>query len=169
VPRSVNEGKLEMVNWVKSKNIKTVLDIGAGEGTYANIFRKNNIKLNKIDAIEIWSPYIKKYRLNKKYNNVFINDARNWNDFNYDLIILGDVLEHMTKEEAISLWDKCKSARYAIISIPIIYCPQGTCEGNPYEEHVKDDWSIEEVLSSFNNIVDYKGYETVGVFYAKFE
>lgn len=169
MPGSSKEGKLEIANWVKDKNIKTVLDIGAGKGTYANLFIENNIKLNKIDAIEIWSPYIKKYRLNKRYNNVFLDDARNWNDFNYDLIILGDVLEHMTKEQAISLWNKCKSAKYAIISIPIIHYPQGHYDGNPYEEHIKDDWSIEEVLSSFSNIIYYKGYETIGVFYAQFK
>ena len=47
-------------------------------------------------------------------------------DFDYDLVIFGDVLEHMTEEDAVKLWNKVsKQARAAIIAIPIIQYPQG--------------------------------------------
>ena len=76
----------------------------------------------------------------------------------------------MTKEEAIELWDKVsKTARYAIISIPIIHYPQGHEHGNPYEEHVKDDWSSEEVLETFSNIKEYKEFDITGVYIARFK
>jgi hypothetical protein len=41
-------------------------------------------------------------------------------------------------------------------------------DGNPYEEHVKDDWSHNEVLSSFTNIIDDWQGEVVGAYWADF-
>jgi hypothetical protein len=68
-------------------------------------------------------------------------------------VIAGDVLEHMTKEEALTvisnLLPRCK---YFIISIPIIKWPQDAVNGNPFEIHVKDDWSDKEALESFPSI-----------------
>lgn len=169
MPGSDPAGKVQTAQWVKSKNIKTVLDIGPGMGTYSNLFKQNGLKFDRIDGIEIWEPYINDYDLKNKYNNIFIEDVRVWEDFNYDLVIFGDVLEHMTKEESISVWKKTSMfAKYAIISIPIIHYPQGEWGGNPYEEHIKDDWSTKEVLETFSNIVNYEEYPVVGVFYAEF-
>ena len=68
----------------------------------------------------------------------------------FSVAIAGDVLEHMTKEEAIllvnHLLDHCKTV---IISIPIIHMPQGELDHNPFEVHVKDDWSHEEVVNTW--------------------
>jgi hypothetical protein len=170
MPGSVPEGKDLSMYWIKNKiNPQTVLDVGAGVGTYSLLFRKYDFVPKLLNAIEVWEPYIKEYELLNKYKNVFNVDVREWEDWNYDLVILGDVLEHMSKDEALTLWDKIsKQARYAIISIPIIDCPQGHEHDNPYEEHIKDDWTTQEVLKSFTNIIDHNEYSVVGVFLAKF-
>ena len=169
MPHSSEEGKVDTAEWVKKIDAKTVLDIGPGAGRYSDLFKENNITFEKINSVEVWEPYVSKYGLLDKYDNVFIEDARNWEDFNYDLIIFGDVLEHMTKEEAISLWNKAKKhAKYAVISIPIIHYHQDDVDGNPYERHIKEDWSTGEVLETFENITSYKEYPVVGVFYASF-
>ena len=56
----------------------------------------------------------------------------------------------MTKDEAIQLvetaLDHCDTM---IISIPIIHMPQDAVNGNPFEIHVKDDWSHDEVMSTW--------------------
>ena len=166
---SSSDGKKETAEWIIEKDIRTVLDVGAGSGTYAKLLEDNFIMVEKIDAIEIWEPYIEYNDLRSKYSNVFSDDVRNWNDFNYDLVILGDVLEHMTKEEAMSVWSRVSQmAKHAIISIPIINYPQGHEHGNPYEEHVKEDWSTDEVLKTFAGIINHEEYSVVGVFYATF-
>lgn len=54
--------------------------------------------------------------------------------------------------------------RAVIVCIPIIHYPQGEFEGNPYEAHVKDDWSVEEFVSTFDNIVSYGRESEIGVF-----
>jgi len=169
MPGSMDEGKDQIKIWIQQINPKTVLDVGCGKGTYSDIFKDLNMKPEKFDALEVWKPYINKYKLAEKYNNIINVDAREHKDWDYDLVILVDVLEHMTKEEAIAIWQSIsKQARYAIISIPIVHYPQGHEHGNPYEEHVKDDWTTEEVLKTFSNITIHKAHNVVGVFVAKF-
>jgi len=56
----------------------------------------------------------------------------------------------MTKDEAISLVDNIlNNAKVLIISIPIVHMPQDAYEGNPFEIHVKDNWSHEEILATW--------------------
>lgn len=163
------EGKVATLVWVMNNNIDSILDVGAGSGTYYELIRNHGVRVNKMDAIEVWKPYIEESNLLSKYDRVFQVDARVHDDYDYDLVILGDVLEHMTKDDAIALWSKVSGkAKHAIISIPIIHYPQGHLNGNPYEEHVKDDWTVAEVLETFPGIVDHQEYPTVGVFYATF-
>ena len=164
------DGKLDTLKFAVDNNVKTILDVGAGKGMYYDALEYYAHKrLHQFDALEVWEPYIKKYDLLSKYDNVYIEDVRAWDNFNYDLVILGDVLEHMTKEEAIEVWSRiCKQAKYAVISIPIIHYPQGESEGNPYQVHVKEDWTTKEVLETFDHIVDHIEYKVVGVFFAQF-
>jgi hypothetical protein len=96
-------------------------------------------------------------------------DVRGMNTFNYDLVILGDILEHMSELDAVSLWEKISSqAKCAIISIPIIHYHQDAINGNPYEVHVEEDWTIERVLEKFKGITEYKEFEVTGTFIAEF-
>jgi cyclopropane fatty-acyl-phospholipid synthase-like methyltransferase len=170
MPISSLDGKQLSMEWIKELGSKTILDVGAGLGLYYEFLKHEQVVFEKLDAIEVWEPYIEKYELKLKYNNVFNVDARQWNDWSYDLVILGDILEHMSKEEALTLWDNVsKHAKAAIISIPIIHYPQGHEHGNPYEEHIKDDWSSAEVLESFSHIIKHKEYDIVGVYLAIFD
>jgi cyclopropane fatty-acyl-phospholipid synthase-like methyltransferase len=145
-----------------------ILDIGAGSGTYSDALKSAGFS-GKIDALEIWQPYIDKFDLHSKYRKVYQADVRMFDDFSYDVVIFGDILEHMTKEQALDVWKKVSfQADCALIAIPIIHYHQGEIDGNPYEHHVKDDWSHEEVLSSFSNIVDSWQGEIVGAYWAVF-
>lgn len=151
-------------------NPKTVLDVGAGAGTYLNLVRDVLGKENtKVTGVEIWKEYIKFYMLKFRYDSLIETDVRTIEEFNYDLVILGDVVEHMSKEDAIILWDKIsKQAKYAIIALPTSYNPQGAVNDNPYEVHVKEDWSVKEVIDTFHGIVDYVDFSVQGAFIAKF-
>jgi len=172
MPGSANEGKVATAEWVleRNYNIRNILDVGCGWGTYRQLFRDFAVMVDKMDAIEVWTPYIEQYSLDKKYTNVYNIDARQNTNWNYDLVIFGDVLEHMTKEDAVKMWEQVsKQAKYAIISIPIIHYPQGHLEDNPYQEHIKEDWTVEEVLETFPGITEHNAYGVVGVFYATFD
>lgn len=150
-------------------NPRTVLDVGAGQGTYLDIVKSVSPDVVKVHAIEVWEPYIEQFNLRQRYDRVFRMDVREVVDFYYDLVIFGDVLEHMTEAEAIDVWRRVSSqARWAIIAIPIVHYHQDAINDNPYEVHVEEDWSEERVLDCFSNIVEYKIFEVTGTFIARF-
>lgn len=153
---SVEEGKDITLSWISEdpQSVKRVLDIGTGWGTYYNKFGTVNQVLGHAEwiGVEAYQPYIDKFRLETKYHKIINQDARTI-DYSglgeFDLVFAGDVLEHMTKEDAVKLVaDLQKTCRSIIISIPIIHLPQDA-DANPYQEHVKDDWTHEEVMETF--------------------
>jgi cyclopropane fatty-acyl-phospholipid synthase-like methyltransferase len=165
---SMPEGKPYAISKILEINPNSVLDVGAGRGVYATIMFPYLPQV-PFDAVEVWEPYIEKFNLKSKYRNIYTEDARTFDNFDYDLVIYGDVLEHMPKEDALDLWDKTsKQARYSLISIPIVHMPQKEIDGNPYEVHEEEDWSVESVLKEFHSIIEYKAFDQTGVFIAKF-
>lgn len=124
----------------------------------------------EVHAVEVWQPYIDQFNLVNRYNRLYSMDVRQMENFEYDLVILGDILEHMSEQEAIKLWDKIsKQAKYAIISIPIIHYHQDAINGNPYEVHVEEDWNTEKVLEKFHSIIEHVEFPVTGVFVARFK
>ena len=130
MPFSSNSGK----QFIASLNLKAdkVLDVGAGSGTYRELLNFGT----HWTALEIWEPYVHQYKLAQKYDEVILADARSFEFANkYDLCILGDVLEHMTEDEAKTVLSRARKAcQTVIVSIPLGHYPQGEYEGNPYEE-----------------------------------
>lgn len=165
---SMPEGKPYAIEKIVEINPSTILDIGAGRGAYATILYPY-LPRAVFDAVEVWEPYVEQFQLHKKYRNIFIEDARNHEDFSYDLVIFGDVLEHMPEKDAVDLWNRAsKQATFGLISIPIIHMPQEEIDGNPYEIHEEEDWSTELVLEKFHSIVEYKEFECTGIFIGYF-
>lgn len=147
MPSSSQSGKAS-IRWVMSKipTPKTALDIGCGEGTYAKMFPDL-----QWTGVEIWAPYQDKFKLKDLYPEFYVSDARTWTTGrSFDVCFLGDVLEHMTVEEAQSLLSKARRwAETVIVSIPIGHHPQGEWGGNPHEKHVVDHWTDEKVKEAF--------------------
>lgn len=174
MPTSSKQGKNEIVSWINSKDkFNKILDVGCGEGTYPTLLKKkcNTVKNTEWWGIEAWKNYIDQFNLKSKYNHIINEDVRkvDWNKMpDFDLIIFGDILEHMTKQESQTVISHAlKKTKYVLISIPIIFSPQGEYEGNPFEIHVKPDWSHDEVLNSFPNIIySWKGSK-IGVYILK--
>jgi SAM-dependent methyltransferase len=152
---SSKQGKSETANWVDNNkdSIDSILDIGAGSGTYYKLL--SPLKLFKWSAVEAWKSYIEEFKLEKKYDTVYNEDIRNfkWPE-HYDLVIAGDILEHISKQEAEEVVTKILDhTKTLIISIPITHMPQEAINDNPYEYHVKDDWSHQEVLDTWGNLI----------------
>lgn len=163
MPFSSESGK-RFVRYIFSKvpNDK-VLDIGCGSGTYAKMFPKS-----EFTGIEIWEPYNEKYGLYDLYKSLHFQDAIT-TDYvslgSFDVAILGDVVEHMTEENAKSVFDKLKSvADTIIISIPIGDYPQGEYEGNPYEAHITNNWTQGRITEVFGKPDYAKIDNEIGIF-----
>lgn len=164
MPFSSNAGK----NYIREKlaeiKPKKVLDVGAGAGSLLKRYRRNG---QKWTAVEIWAPYITKYKLDEQYTVVINEDARNveYGEDQYDVAFAGDVLEHMEPQEAAVLLSKLRrAARVVIVSIPIGKYPQGEYDGNPYERHVKDDWCVQDVMHILGHTDEYEVTMPVGTF-----
>mgnify|MGYP003563409188 CR=1 FL=1 len=172
MPYSAGENRSFVRDFVVENKIGSVLDVGPGAGMYADMFSDLPFALKRIDAIEIWEPYIDRFNLQSKYDLTIVGDVRDnitWETGKWDLIIFGDVLEHMTEDEALSVWTKASYvADWGLISVPIIHYPQGEAEGNPYERHVQEDLNpqkIEELFGPFNR---KELYSETGTFIKRF-
>jgi predicted TPR repeat methyltransferase len=163
MPTSSIWGKSQTVEWIRTHDaeIDRILDIGVGAGTYFNLLSRDNGLAKNAEwvGVEVWEPYIQKFDLTSKYNKIINQDVRtiNWKELgHFSIAFAGDVLEHMTKEESICLVNNILDCTNTlIISIPIIYYPQGEYDGNPYEEHIKPDWSHTEMLDTWHNLITH--------------
>lgn len=141
MPTSYQLYKDSIKNWIL-ENVSLdakILDIGAGCGTYSDLLRGYGYKM---DAIEIWEPYIKKYNLKDKYDVVMemdVLDVYAPTLQNYDMCILGDILEHLNiKDGQRLIKDISKHCKYFIVAIPY-QMEQGEHEGNIHETHLQPD------------------------------
>lgn len=150
----------------KKDEIKNILDLGPGQGTYYSLLHKQ-LEGSVWHGVEVFLPYIIQFRLEYYYNRIYHTDVREFiPEQDYDLIIAGDILEHMTKEQAIELVDKMlEKTKYFLISIPIVHWPQDAINNNPYEIHIKDDWSDEEMRQTFGDkIINSFAGSHIGVY-----
>lgn len=132
---------------------KSILDIGIGYAKWGHLFReyfdiikaeddfsfyqKENWQTT-IDGIEGYEPYITpmhKYL----YNNIYLgNMLEIINQVgNYDLIFIGDVIEHVAKDDGIRFLKNClnKANSALIVTTPAIEVEQGALCDNDYENH----------------------------------
>jgi autotransporter strand-loop-strand O-heptosyltransferase len=128
-----------------NKNIK-ILDVGPGVGTYSNLLKPLGYKL---DCLEIFEPYVEKYDLHSKYENVYVGDITQFDFSNYDFIIIGDVLEHISVEDSKIILEKIENNNQnCLVAVPFL-CEQGTMEDNIHETHLQPDLTNELVLERY--------------------
>lgn len=141
-----------------------ILDIGAGAGAYSCLKEK----YKNVDAIEIWEPNVFKNRLAMKYDCVYAMDVMNFdfNKYDYDLVILGDILEHLSIEDAQTLIDRMKKAgvKNGLIHVPFQF-EQGPIYGNNYEIHKQPDLTADIVSKRYPSFSPIKILNWKGVYF----
>lgn len=144
-----------------------ILDIGAGCGTYSDLLRGYGYKM---DAIEIWEPYIEKYNLKDKYDNVWNWDVMNmpvssYDD--YDFFIMGDILEHLSADEAQWLLSSLRlKGKKFLVAVPY-EMEQGEHEGNKYETHLQPDLTPDIMKQRYPDLELLYGNEYYGYYINK--
>ena len=164
MPISSPEGKDWTLSKIRELAPGSLLDVGAGAGTYARLLAGD--RPGRLVALEVFEPYVERYGLRELYDEVVLGDARTTELPAADVVVLGDVAEHMTVAEAQDLWRRAgAAARQAVyLSIPIVHYPQGALEHNDHEVHVVDDWDHDKVLAAFDGITDSFRGDVVGVY-----
>lgn len=151
MPASSSAGRAEALEMIMriDPEPETILDVGAGAGQWLDLLLPW-FPQAKYTAVEIFLPYIVRYRLRERYDevqNCDISELRENYTASFDLAIFGDVLEHMSKPEAYEVVHGLEW-KHALLSIPLGYCPQEPTEENPYEEHVST-WEPADVYANF--------------------
>lgn len=164
MPHSYDFFNEDVVDFVNKLKPKKVLDVGPGAGKYGVILRSPE---RTIDAIEIHAPYVGLFRLAHLYSQVFIGDVRKF-EFKkkqYDLVILGDVLEHLTVGEAQTLLHTLRKNHIPVlVTIPYLY-PHPAVFGNPYEEHKQADLTDEVFHERYPGFRLVLGNKQQGIYY----
>ena len=136
---SSNSGKDEVCAWIRKNfpaNSTAILDVGACDGKWKTLLPEYTM-----DAVEAFGPHC--VRIAHLYREVFNQDVAELEYGYYNLIIFGDVIEHMDVQTAQRVikyaWPRCRDL---IVGVPYLY-PQGAFGGNPWEEHKQPDLTAE--------------------------
>ena len=148
MPSSTNLGKPKAKKYIEeligNNDSFRILDLGCGRGTYGRLIQKPFYGV-AVDAM----PYKDKFELLKFYDEFHqfdicdIDKIKKLGEF--DLAIMGDVLEHLYFEEARSVLDQLeKQCKYILVAVPFMYWQWG--QKNHYENHLQPDLT-EKVFS----------------------
>ena len=120
-----------------------------------------------MDCVEAWENYIVSYGLEERYRHVYHGDVTELEiDFTqYDLIILGDVLEHIERTKAQELISKMTHCD-VIIAIPF-ESEQGVFFDNPFEIHKQADLTLINFYEKFEGFYPLCVRFDYGVFVKK--
>lgn len=151
MPSSKVNGKQQIKEWFEGRDdIHSIVDYGAGSGTYRKLLGGDYHWI----AVEIFSPYVEKYKLNDLYNVVIVADIKDTDLIPADCAIYGDVLEHLKKEEALfELEQALIYYKHVVVSIPVTekgeLSPAKVHYGNKYERHLSG-WTWKEIAELAN-------------------
>ena len=112
-----------------------ILDVGACDGIWRQLLPEYTM-----DAVEIHGPNADRLH---GYRKVFRRDVDGLDYVHYDLIIFGDVIEHMDVEKAQRVLAYARPrCRDMVVAVPFLY-PQDAFGGNPWEKHLQPDLTAE--------------------------
>lgn len=144
----------------------SILDVGMGFGKWGFLvrdtfevmagqnFRKADWKIN-MTGVEVFDKCITPIQ-KELYNKIIKKDI--FDTFKelgkYDLIIMGDVIEHIEKPKAYELLDELfKHTENILVSTPLGFMPQGAWADNKNETHLSG-WGVADFKRY--NVVEYK-------------
>ena len=128
-----------VVSLIKYLRPKRVLDVGAGAGKYGSMIRELYPDTYLI-GIEVESSYISKFNLHSVYDVIRCEDAscvitESLVDA-FDLVIFGDVIEHLRKSVGLDLLNfLAYRSGFILLVYPVRYL-QDDVEGYRSEAHI---------------------------------
>lgn len=128
-----------------------IFDVGAGQGKYRVLLPEYEY----VYAVEVFEPYVEQNRLHELYHNVHVQDVRDFvEEFGHAyllgaVIILGDVLEHMTRDDAQHVLARFYAhVDEVVVVVPYEY-PQDEEDGNVHQRHLQDDLTVESMTRDY--------------------
>ncbi len=135
----------------------SVLDIGCGFGLWGFLCREYLDVWNervqpadwqiRIDGVELWEPYLQPHQRHL-YDKLYVGDVRELVSSlgAYDLIIAGDIIEHLDKQDALEVVAQlhARATKALIVNIPLTgNWDHPIQHGNPGELH-RSQWTASD-------------------------
>jgi hypothetical protein len=138
MPHSSGEFDDLIVKQLVALNPKSILDIGAGAGKYGKLL-KTALPNCVIDAVEPTQKYIDEYGLSSIYSTIYTMNIEEYLENNpkhtYEVVIIGDMLEHLYRSRVIDYLDFLLYKSNWIVCVWPTNYRQDDYEGNGYECH----------------------------------
>ncbi len=171
MPTSSPEGKgwtLQVLGALAGRvPLRRVVDVGAGSGTY-HVLLSDVLREARWLGVEVWGPYVRRFRLEERYDEVVVADARYlaWDRLGAaDLALFGDIVEHMSRAEGVELLGRALGhARFVLVSLPVVPMPQEAVHDNPFERHVEEEWTHGEALAQLPCVATFARDGDIGVY-----
>ena len=136
----------------ETRGYVSALDLGCGYDSQISV-----CKIPYTVGVEIFEPYLTESSKKGIHNLYIKKDILDLNlpPKSFDVVVASEVLEHISKEEGLTLLSKMEewAKRKVILTTPNGYVWQDGYDSNPYQEH-KSGWTVDELRS--------KGYRVYG-------
>lgn len=156
MPVSHHEGRDWVAERLKAARPDRVIDVGPGEGIYSMLMR-HLTPGSEWWAVEVWAPYVERFDLASKYDEVRVADVRDFAFPGGGAVLLGDVVEHLPEGDGRRLLTRLmQRADHLMVSVPIVPLSQGAFHGNPHERHLTH-WSFEDMDALMGHCDSFRG------------
>lgn len=129
-----------------------IFDFGAGQGKYRVLLPEYEY----VYAVEVFEPYVEQNRLRDLYHVVYVEDIRDFvcecdnHDYLDDsVVVMGDVLEHLTLEDAQCVLEQLYDHVAEIIVVVPYEYPQDEEDDNVHQRHLQDDLTVESMTRDY--------------------
>lgn len=154
----------ELVRASHDPLVTTVLDVGADQGKYRILLDE----FPHVDGCEIWGASIRENELDKIYNYVYNVDVVKFVEQQafhaawYDVVIFGDVLEHISRDDAKQTLKRVYHNPHCDVIVVVPFqSHQDYAKNNPYQVHLQDDLTLDLMAAEYPELslvdVEYRG------------
>ena len=120
---------------ILSHNLRTGLDMGCGTNSLLSPLRSSSFRSAGLDA---FSDAIEKSRRLNLHDEYIHADLRSYTfDRKFDVVVACNVIEHLTREEAMGFLQKMEflAERIVYLEVPYGFLEQTAFDGNPHQRH----------------------------------
>jgi len=161
-------GKMETIQFIQricpDRNSR-ILDVGPGRGIYNHLLR--DVGYKHFDAVEIYLPYIVHFKLNQIYHQVFHRNIVGFEYEPYDIIVMGDVLEHLKVRQAKKVIEYAQAhSKLLIVAVPY-QLKQIGCQLDGSGDHKQSDLTRNVFLKRYPGFELLIDNNQLGVFFSK--
>lgn len=164
---SFSFGKKETITFIEKTcpdRTSRVLDVGPGRGIYNKLLKEKGYR--EIDAVEVYLPYIEAFGLRKIYRNVFHRNVVGFEYDRYNLVIMGDVVEHLYPGDARRVVGYAQQhSDLVVIAVPYLLEQVG-CQLDGSGDHRQPDLTRAIFLERYPGFELLIDSDQLGVFYS---